>query len=137
MLLNAAKRLKIWSIMNFKISKFTCILSISQPAFHKTQLCYIHKYIASDILHHKGNHIGFMKLLFWWMFIHCAMVFPFYTLLLSFSRQSTYGKVKNLQIDVDMLVGKVLINLLCHTKSVTCIINIIIDEPAAAAYSHS
>ena len=47
-------------------------------------------------------------------------------------------KVRNLQIGVDKLVGKVSINLLCHTKSADYIISIIIDAPAvAAAYAHS
>ena len=41
------------------------------------------------------------------------MVFPF---ILNFRLQIAYGKVKNLQIDVGKLVGKVLINLLRHAK---------------------
>ena len=46
--------------------------------------------------------------------------------------------MRNLQIGVDKLVGKVSINLLRHTKSADYIINIIIDVPAAAvAYAHS
>ena len=64
--------------------------------------------------------------------------FP-YPLLLSFHLQIAYRKVRNLQIGVDKLVGKVLINLLHHEKSVVlsmftskaleaaCIISIIID----------
>ena len=45
-------------------------------------------------------------------------------------------KVRNLQISVDKLVGKVLINLLHHTKSAACIISIIIDVPTDA-YAHT
>ena len=36
-LLNGAKSIKIRAKMNFKILNFTCILSISQPACHKTR----------------------------------------------------------------------------------------------------
>ena len=36
----------------------------------------------------------------------------------------------NLQISVDKLVGKLLINLLNHTKSVICVISIIIKWPS-------
>ena len=36
-------------------------------------------------------------------------------------------KVRNLQIGVEKLVGKVLINLFHHTKPAACIISIIID----------
>ena len=43
----------------------------------------------------------------------------FYPLLVSFRLQITYRKVRNLQIDVNKLVGKVLINLLRHAKSAT------------------
>ena len=45
-------------------------------------------------------------------------------------------KVRNLQISVDKRVGKVLINLLHHTKSAACIISIIFDLPTDA-YAHS
>ena len=44
--------------------------------------------------------------------------------------------MRNLQISVNKLVGKVSINfyvtvsLLCHTKSAVCVISIIIDLPA-------
>ena len=40
----------------------------------------------------------------------------FYPLLLSFCVQCAYRKVRNLQIDVDKLVGKVSINLLLHKE---------------------
>ena len=43
--------------------------------------------------------------------------------------------MRNLQIGVDKLVGKVSINLLHPTKSAACIINIIIIVPAVA-YVH-
>ena len=52
----------------------------------------------------------------------------FYPVLLSFCLQITYRKVINLQIDVDKPVGKVSINLLCHTA----VIIIIINAPAFA-----
>ena len=52
-------------------------------------------------------------------------------LLLSFHLQMAYRKVRNLQIGVDMLVRKVLINLLHRAKSATCIISII-KVPAVA-----
>ena len=68
--------------------------------------------------HNKGNHVGFTKLLFRRKFIHCTMVLP-YPLSVSFHLQTTYKKVKNLQISAKKLVGKVLINLLHHTKLVT------------------
>ena len=42
--------------------------------------------------------------------------------------------MRNLQIGVDILVGKVSINLLHHTKAV-CIMSIIVDVPAVA-YAH-
>ena len=63
---------------------------------------------------------------------HSASLYP---LLLRFHLKVTYRKERNLIIGVDKLVGKVLINLLCHTKSVAYI-NIIIDVPAVA-YAHS
>ena len=54
----------------------------------------------------------------------------------SFHLHITYRKVKNLHISVDKLVGKVLLNLLHHTKSAGCVINMIIDA-SAVAYAHS
>ena len=51
------------------------------------------------------------------MFIHLAMVLPFIHL------QIAYKKVRNLQINVDKFVEKVLINLLNHTKSATYLYN--------------
>ena len=62
--------------------------------------------------HNKGNHVGFIKLLFLRKFIHCAILLPFIIYL-----QTAYRKVRNLQIGVNKLVGKVSINLLNHTKS--------------------
>ena len=57
-----------------------------------------------------------MNLLFQIMFIHCSMVLPFtYSLCL----QIAYKKVRNLQIGVDKLVGKVSVSLLCHTKFIS------------------
>ena len=47
------------------------------------------------------------------------MVFSFtVSLLVSFCLQIAYNKMRNLQIGLDKLVGKVLINLSRHTKSV-------------------
>ena len=60
----------------------------------------------------------------------------FYPILVNFCLQITYRKVRNLQIGVDKLVGKVSINLLRLAKSTACVIIIIIDVPAAA-YTHS
>ena len=61
------------------------------------------------------------------------MVFP---LSLSLHLHVACRKVRNLQIDVDKLVGKVSINLLHHAKSFTCVISIIIVVPTASyAYS--
>ena len=53
-------------------------------------------------------------------------------LLLTFHLQIIYRKVRNLQNDVDKLVGKVVLKLLHHAKSAACIISIIIDVPAVA-----
>ena len=39
----------------------------------------------------------------------------FYPLLICFHLQIAYRKVRSLQIGVNKLVGKVLVNLLCHT----------------------
>ena len=60
---------KLWlpdfcSIANFKILKFTCILSVCLPAFlpsvrHGYTIC-----MAPEFLYREGNHVGFMKLLF-------------------------------------------------------------------------
>ena len=61
------------------------------------------------------------------------MVFPFILYYLDrFCLQITYRKVRNLQIGVDKLVGKVSINLLCHIKSTACMISLIFDVPAIA-----
>ena len=51
----------------------------------------------------------------------------FILLLVSFHHQITYRKVRNLQIGVNKLVGKVSINLLHHAQSATCVISIFID----------
>ena len=61
-----------------------------------------------------------LLLLSQWMFIQC--MYHGVHLLLSFSLQIAYRKVKNLQIGAK-LVGKVSINLLCYSKSVICIIS--------------
>ena len=53
------------------------------------------------------------------------------SLLVSFCLQIAYNKMRNLQIGLDKLVGKVLINLLRHTKSVAWV-SIIINVPAVA-----
>ena len=71
--LNAAKSLKIRSTMNFKNLKFTWISSASQPAVRPGSASAT----APEFLHNKGNRVGFTKLLFRRMFIHCAMVLPF------------------------------------------------------------
>ena len=57
----------------------------------------------------------------------------FYPSLLSFHLQTAYRKVRNLQIGVNKLVGKVLINLLHHTKLVACII---MDAPTVVAVAY-
>ena len=60
----------------------------------------------------------------------------FYPLLVSFCLQITYRKVRNLQIDIDKLVGRLLIKLILHlAKLAACIISIIIDAPAVT-YAH-
>ena len=51
-LLNAAKSIKIRSIMNFKNLKFTCISSISQPACIRPGCVST---MALEFLHNKGN----------------------------------------------------------------------------------
>ena len=67
--------------------------------------------------HNKSNHIGFMKLLKnVYQLNHGAF---FYPLLVTFHLQITYRKVKNLQIGVNKLVGKISINLLRHVKCIT------------------
>ena len=48
------------------------------------------------------------------------MVFSFYPLLLCFYIQITYREVRNLQIGVDKLVGKLSINLLRHKVRYLC-----------------
>ena len=72
-LLNAAKSIKIRSMMNFKNLKFARISSISQPAVRPGSVSAT----ALEFLHNKGNRVGFTKLLFRKTFIHCAMVLPF------------------------------------------------------------
>ena len=47
---------------------------------------------------------------------HGAFVYP---LLLSFHLQVAYRKVRNLQIDVNKLIGYVSINLLHHSNFIT------------------
>ena len=66
--------------MNFKNLKLTHILSISQPAVRPGSVSAT----ALEFLNNKGNHVGFMKLLFRKMFIHCAMVLPFILYWLAF-----------------------------------------------------
>ena len=56
----------------------------------------------------------------------------FCPILVSFHIQITYRKVRNLQIGVNKLVGKVPIKLLRLSKSAICIISIIFDAPAIA-----
>ena len=89
--------------------------------------------MVPEFLNNKGNHVEFM-ITFVAMNInplhHGVSLHP---LLLSFHLQIAYRKLRNLQIGVDKLVGKVLINLLHHTKSAPCIISIIlINVPAVA-----
>ena len=80
-LLNAAKSIKIQSIMNFKNLKFARISSIGQPASQPASQPAIRPGSASatalEFLHNKGNRVGFTKLLFRKTFIHYAMVLPF------------------------------------------------------------
>ena len=54
------------------------------------------------------------------------MMFPFILYYLAFIFKSLIEK----QFGVEKLVGKMSINVLCHAKSATCIISIIIDAPA-------
>ena len=76
--------------------------------------------MAPEFLHNKGKHIGFTKLL---SDEHRSTVpscfLLNYPLLLSLHLQNQiiYRKVRNLQIGVVKLVGKVSINLLCQAKS--------------------
>ena len=66
--------------------------------------------MALEFLHSKGNYIRFTKLLFQRMFICRVTVLPFILYyVVSFCLQTT---LRNMQIGVDKLVGKVLINLL-------------------------
>ena len=62
--------------MNFKNLKFTRISSISQPACQPAVRPGSASATALEFLHNKGNHVGFMKLLFRKTFIHCAMMLP-------------------------------------------------------------
>ena len=95
-----SKKLKIWTIVNFKNLKFThiclhaCQLT-SPPAIRPSHATCI----VQEFLHNKGNHIGFTKLLFWWTFIHHFLI-SFIMYLRNFYFQIAYGKVRNLQIDV-------------------------------------
>ena len=59
------------------------------------------------------------------------MMLPFILYYLAFACR----KVRNLQIGVNELVGKVSISLLCHAKSAACVISIIIDLPAIVQLS--
>ena len=68
-----------------------------------------------------------MKLLYVYALHHGSFSYP---LLVSFHFQIAYKNVRNMQVGVDKLVGKVLINLLHHAKSVTCVISTIIDAAA-------
>ena len=54
--------------------------------------------MAPEFLHDKGIHVGFMKPLFRWTFIHCTMVFPFilYYLALSLNHLQKGEKLANL-----------------------------------------
>ena len=78
----------------------------------------------------KGNRIGFMQFLFQKTFIHSTMVLPFMLYkLVSFCLQITYRKVRNLQIGVNKLVGKVSINLLHHTKFImSCKVSLLCNQ---------
>ena len=90
-LLSTVKILKHWSIVNFKISKFTHNHFICLPVGGV-------RCMAPEFLHSKGNHIRFMKMLFRKTFItlrHGA----FYPLM-SFRLQIAYRKVRSLQIGI-------------------------------------
>ena len=71
--------------------------------------------MVTEFLHSKGNHVGFMKLVpkNSYALLHGR---SFYLLLISFRLQITHRMVRNLQIGVDEVVRKVLINLLHHVK---------------------
>ena len=89
--------------------------------------------MAPEFQHSKGNYVYRIYkpvvLKDMYPLYHGA---SFYPLLVSFHLQITYRKVRNLQIGVDKLVGKVAINLLHHTKSATYLFSIIIDAPVVA-----
>ena len=48
-------------------------LTVSHPTIRPSSTSAM----ALEFLHNKGSHVGFMKLLFQRMFIHCAMMLPF------------------------------------------------------------
>ena len=95
------------TIANFKYLKFTCISSASQPACQPAIIPSCARCMALEFLHSKGNHITVVPKNFYPL-CHGA---SFYPLLLSFHLQIAYRKGINLQIGVDNLVGKVLIDL--------------------------
>ena len=115
--------------MFHQVFTFKCS-SISSDCLHVIRPGYANA-MGPIFSHNKGNCVRFTKLLFC-RFIHCAVVIPFYPLLVSFRLQIAYRKVGNLQISDNKLVEKVSINLLYLVKSVICIIRIIIDVPAIA-----
>ena len=63
-------------VINFW-STIWCISSACLPASQPAVRHSCSRCTATKVLHNIGNHIRFMKLLFQWMFIHQAMVFPF------------------------------------------------------------
>ena len=65
--------------------------------------------------------------------LHHSVSFILHYLVFIF--KSLSRKVKNLQIGVEKLIGKVLINSICHTKPATCVIGIIINAPDVALLS--
>ena len=79
--------------MNFKNSKFTCILSASQPAVRPGSASAM----ALEFLHNKGNCVGFTKLLIPKNAYPLRHGASFYPLLVSFCFHIAYRKVRNLQ----------------------------------------
>ena len=95
--LNAAKSLKIRSAMNFKILKFTCILSASQPASQPAVRPIFTSAMALEFLYSKGNHVGFNETVVPMNIYPLRHGATFYPLLVSFCLQITHRKVRNLQ----------------------------------------
>ena len=106
------QKVKNFDLQNFLKNLYFVCLPAFQPAIRLKCNIYTTKAITLDL----QNCCSYKSL------FNVPMCF----LLLSFRLQIAYRKVRNLEIGVDKLVGKVSINLLCHAKVSACIINIII-----------